>query len=98
MATIVRTEKRKRGIFGMLVWWVFLAFNAIMAALCFMTIKGAVDVGQQTTDAAHQAGAAIGGTLATGLMLTIWLVGSLILGLIVALTRGKTVTTERVVD
>ncbi len=98
MATVIRTTKRKRGFFGTLMWWVFLAFNALMAVWVFMAVKMAGEQYSSSADAAYQAGTAIGGTLATGAIIIMWLVGSAILGLIVALTRGKEVTTEKVVD
>ena len=98
MAKVIRTEKRKRGIFGTLIWWAFLAFNGFMGLWTYMAIRGVSDHMQTTTEAAERAGAAIGGTLATGFILSLWLTGSLILGLIVALTRGKTVTIEEVVE
>lgn len=98
MATVIRTEKRKRGIFGTIVWWAFLAFQALMALVLYHAITGAADVAQTATDAGGRAGAAIGGTLAAGFLLMVWLIGSLILGIIVLLSRGKTVTTERTIE
>ena len=98
MARTITTTKRKRGIFGTIVWWLFLAFNALMAFWMFGLWS---TVGQQndlTDGSAESAGAVIGGTLASGMILTIWIIGALILGLIVALTRGKTVTVQETVD
>ncbi|RVL02490.1 hypothetical protein [Sinorhizobium meliloti] len=97
MAKVIKTTKRKRGVFGTIVWWLFLAFNGLMALWVFWAIKMAAQHAQATTDAAVQAGSVIGGTIATGLLVSLWLFGSLILGLIVALTRGKTVTVEETV-
>ncbi|WP_051000191.1 hypothetical protein [Sinorhizobium fredii] len=94
MAKIFRTEKRKRGIFGTLVWWVFLAFNGFMGLFFGLFVY-------------HSTGASAPGSVdpavavvATGIgasFLSLWLTGTLILGLVVALTRGKTVMIERVV-
>ena len=97
MAKVIRTTKRQRGIFGTIVWWLFLAWNGLMALWVFWAIKMTTDQVQVTSDAAAQAGTAIGGTIATGALLGLWLVGSLILGLVVALTRGKSVTVEETV-
>jgi hypothetical protein len=80
------------------MWWLFLAFNALMAFWVFSAIRMASDQYSSSTDAAHQAGTAIGGTMATGAIFVMWLIGSAILGLIVALTRGKEVTTEKIVN
>ncbi|CZT36132.1 hypothetical protein [Rhizobium sp. 9140] len=98
MATIIRTTKRKRGLFGTLVWWLFLAFNALMAIGLYAGITATGKQYQGSSDAAFQAGTAIGGTIAVGGLLFIWLTGSLILGLIVALTKGKEVMIEKTVD
>ncbi|MBZ9927773.1 hypothetical protein FJW04_22005 [Mesorhizobium sp. B2-7-3] len=97
MPHIERIEKRKRGFFGMIFWWMFLAFNALMGLWIFYAIKLSSEHYQATTDAAGQAGTAIGGTLAVGMLLWLWVFGDIILGLLVALSRGKKVTIERTV-
>ncbi|MEI8715864.1 MAG: hypothetical protein EOS05_10370 [Mesorhizobium sp.] len=97
MPHIERIEKRKRGFFGMIFWWMFLAFNALMGLWIFYAIKISSEHFQATADAASQAGTAIGGTLAVGMLLWLWLFGDIILGLLVALSRGKKVTIERTV-
>jgi hypothetical protein len=97
MPHIERIEKRKRGFFGTLFWWMFLAFNALMGLWIFSAIKLASLQYQATTDAASHAGTAIGGTVAVGMLLWLWLFGDIILGLLVALSRGKKVTIERTV-
>lgn len=98
MSQVIRIEKRKRGVFGTIAWWLFLAYNAFMALWLYYAISGAMEVAGNATDGAGQAGAAIGGTIATGFILSIWLFGSLILGLIVLLSRGKTVTIEKTIN
>jgi hypothetical protein len=98
MARIERIEKRNRGFFGMIFWWMFLAFNALMGLWIFYAIKMASQQYQATTDAAAHAGTAIGGTIAVGMLLWLWLFGDIILGLLVALSRGKNVTIERTVE
>ncbi|MER9524113.1 hypothetical protein NKI96_11060 [Mesorhizobium sp. M0292] len=97
MPHIERIEKRKRGFFGMIFWWMFLAFNALMGLWVFYAIKISSEHYQATSDAAGQAGTAIGGTLAVGMLLWLWVFGDIILGLLVALSRGKKVTIERTV-
>ncbi|AQQ02402.1 hypothetical protein B0E33_01355 [Roseibium algicola] len=98
MATVIRTTKRKRGIFGTIMWWLFLAFNAIMLIFTGLIVYGGGSAVTNTQDAAEQAGAVIGTGIGVSIMISAWLTGSLILGLIVALTRGKEVTVERTVD
>ncbi|RVP80427.1 hypothetical protein [Sinorhizobium meliloti] len=39
MAKVIKTTKRKRGVFGTIVWWLFLAFNGLMALWVFWAIK-----------------------------------------------------------
>lgn len=98
MATIVRTETRRRGIFGTIMWWVFLGYNALMAFGFLSGLKNAGEVVERSADEASKAGAALGTIVGAGAILVIWLIGALVLGLIVALTRGKKVTVERVVE
>lgn len=98
MATIVRTEVRKRGIFGTIMWWLFLAYNAIMGLAFVAGMKGATDFTAKAVGQAERAGAAIGTVFGAGMVLTVWLIGALILGLVVALTRGKKVTIEKTID
>jgi hypothetical protein len=98
MPRIERVEVRRRGIFGTLVWWLFIAFNALMVLWLVMAMKGVSTQYQGTTDAAAQAGTAIGGGIAAVMLLWIWIFGAIILGLIVALSRGKKVTIERTID
>ncbi|RWI90520.1 MAG: hypothetical protein EOR22_23545 [Mesorhizobium sp.] len=97
MPHIERIEKRKRGFFGMVFWWMFLAFNILMGLWMFAGIKGVSEQYHATTDAASHVGTAIGGTVAVGVLLWIWVFGDIILGLLVVLSRGKKVTIERTV-
>lgn len=96
MATIVRKEVRKRGFFGWLFLLIFLGFNALMLLwlVSYWTMLGD---GLASEDSARAAGTAIGGTIATGMLLTIWVLGSIITGLLALVTRGrKTIITETV--
>jgi beta-lactamase regulating signal transducer with metallopeptidase domain len=87
MTTIVRTEKRRRGIFGILVWWTFLTFNALMASSLFYAIMFTSEKVGEGLHAEMQAGKAIGETITASALLWVWVIGSVILGLVVALTR-----------
>lgn len=98
MSKIERVETRKRGFFGMIFWWMLLAFNAFMGLWLFHAVKISSEHFQATTDAASQAGTAIGGTIAAGVLLWLWVFGDVVLGLLVLLSRGKKVTIERVVE
>ena len=94
MTTITRTEKRKRGLLGKIFLSVFWIFNGLMlwwmiAALG--TTSGGI---ASATSEAAKAGAAIGSAIGLGLILAIWAAGAIILGVIVALTPGKTIVVE----
>jgi F0F1-type ATP synthase membrane subunit a len=97
-ARIERVETRRRGFFGTIFWWVFLAFNVLLGLWLFYAIKISSEHFQATADAAAQAGTAIGGTLAVGILLWLWVMGDVILGLLVLLSRGKKVTIERTIE
>jgi hypothetical protein len=92
MSTIVRTEKRVRSTFGQIVKWIFVAFNLLMLV---WLVSGMSAVSQMTADSdAARAGQVIGATIGFSMVLSIWVMGDLILGLLVLLTRGNTVIVE----
>jgi hypothetical protein len=92
MATVVRTEKRQRSAFGQLIKWAFIAFNVLMVV---WLISGMNAVSQMTVDSdAARAGQAIGATIGFSMVLGIWMMGVVILGLFVLLTRGDKVIVE----
>jgi hypothetical protein len=80
-------EVRKRGFFGWIFLLIFLGFNALMA-LWLLTywsnIGGALSSGSE----AGRAGAAIGVTIASGVIFFFWAAGAVITGLLALLTRG----------
>ena len=91
MSTIIRSERRKRGFFGVLFKYAFILYNLLMLA---WLISYWVKVGGQLErmgDEAARAGGAIGATLGTGLIAVFWVAGAVVLGLFTLLTRGKTV-------
>jgi hypothetical protein len=94
MSTVVRREIRKRGFFGKLFKFLFIAFNVLM--LIWM-IAYWVQVGHMITDATSEAvktGAAVGTTLGTTFILFFWAAGSLVLGLLTMLSRGAKIIIE----
>lgn len=98
MAKTIRIEKRKRGIFGMLFALLFWLFNGLMVLWLVISIKGTAELGATLKTDAEQAGAAIGATLGFGMLLTIWVMGAIIFGLLSFMTRGSKVITETMVD
>ncbi len=71
--------KQKRGFFGTIFLWVFILFNGFMVAWLGFAIAEAPEV--------------ISGLLASGFIAIFWVLGSIITGLLAALTKGnKTIT------
>jgi hypothetical protein len=98
LTTLVRTEKRKRGVVGKFFLLIFWAFNGLMAIGLFRGLSSTGKKMAEATTEAQQAGTAIGAVLGTGMILAIWMAGAVILGLFVLLTPGKTVITETTKD
>jgi hypothetical protein len=87
MAKIIRRETRRRGFFGWVFLLIFLAFNALML-LWLISYWG--ELGKVVASGeAERVGRAIGGTIATGMILFVWASGSVITGLLALLTRGR---------
>ncbi|QJT21670.1 hypothetical protein IBG34_04770 [Aeromonas media] len=84
----IQIRKPKRGFFGKLFKWGFILFNLLMAFWLF-SYWGSVGEMMHDTSEAGQAGAAIGGTIGTGVLISFWGFGDLILGLLVLFTRPK---------
>lgn len=82
-------KKPKRGIIGKLIKWTFILFNLLMIAWLVSFFVSAGEVVATSASEAEQAGAALGATLGTGMILFIWGFGDIILGLLVLLTRPK---------
>lgn len=93
----VRVEREKRGFFGTVFKWLFIAFNVLMALWLFRywsEIGGMMEDGSE----AYRTGAAIGATMGTGMLLFFWAAGAVILGLLTLVTRGRTVMIEELDD
>ena len=90
---IIRTEKRKRGFFGWIFLILFLLFNGLMVVWLFSYWSTVLPM-STTGSQAGRAGAAIGTTLGTGFIISIWTCGSIVLGLFVLFTRGRKVIVE----
>jgi len=95
MATITRIETRKRGIFGWIFMILFWAFNALMAFGLFGGISSNMNRAETLGTEAEKAGYAIGTAIGAGGILVVWVLGAILLGICVLLTRGKKVIVER---
>lgn len=85
----VQLRKPTRGPFGKLMKWLFIGFNIIMVILLFSYFGSVSEFTSSAGSDAEKAGAAIGATLGTGMLMGIWVLGDIILGLFVLLTRPK---------
>lgn len=83
-----KLREAKRGFFGKLIKWSFVAFNIIMALWIFGGIQNASE-GMVGMSEAEQAGATIGTGIGVALLLVVWVIGDIILGLLVLFTRPK---------
>jgi hypothetical protein len=79
----------KRGFFGKLFKWSFILFNILMVLWLFSAFSGAGNAMNNSTNEAEQIGTAIGATMATGMIVTFWAIGDIILGLFVFFTKPK---------
>jgi hypothetical protein len=82
-------RKPKRGFFGKLFKWMLILFNILMVIWLFGYWAQIGDMTSDMTSDAERAGAAIGGTLGTGMILTTWVIGDIILGLATLLTKPR---------
>ncbi len=98
MTRVVKVEERQRGVFGKIIKWLFIIFNVLMLTWLGSYWMDLGDMSQNLSNDFERASLGIGGTIGTGLVLSVWLFGDLFLGLFVLLTRGKKVTIEKTID
>lgn len=84
----VQLRKPKRGFFGKLVKWSFIVFNILMAIWLVLGVGSGTE-GIESMSEAEKAGTAIGVGLGAAMILSIWVIGDIIIGLFVLLTRPK---------
>lgn len=91
MTTVVQKHIRKRGFFGKIFKALFVLFNLAMALWVVVYLGSIGKMVDGAASSAEAAGVTIGGTLGTGMLIFIWVAGTVILGLFTLLTRGNTV-------
>ena len=91
METIIQTETRKRSLLGKIIKWSFILFNIGMVVWLFSYWNDVGTLVNEQTHEAGKAGAALGATLGTSVIVFFWAAGALILGIFTLLTRGKKV-------
>lgn len=82
-------RKAKRGLFGKIFKWLLIAFNVLMLVWLFSYMATIGEHIEGAASSAEETGAAIGGTIGVGMLLTFWVLGDIILGLAALLTRPK---------
>ena len=103
--------KTRRGFFGWIFLLLFLGFQALMIAMVFVNFsaidsvvsENAVECSddlrgsltKEQCESARNAGAAIGGGFFAVIGWFAWILGTIVLGIPVLLTRGKTVIVEK---
>ena len=83
-------RKPTRGVFGKFIKWFFIAFNLFMAFWMWAGMQAASTAIDASSSGAEQVGTAIGTGIGAALIVSIWVAGSVILGLFVLFTRPRT--------
>lgn len=82
-------NKPKRGFFGKIFKWSFIAFNVLMLVWLISGMNAAANGTAQAATEAGRAGAAVGTAIGAGIVIGVWAVGDIILGMLVLFTRPK---------
>lgn len=80
-------RKPKRSFVGKMFLWLFYLFNILMLIWLIGGIDAASEI--ETANEYEQAGAAIGTGIGVMFILTIWVIGDIITGLLAFFTRPK---------
>lgn len=86
---VVQREYRKRGFFGKVAKFLFIAFNLLMLAWFVLTLTYVVQDHDPAAENAVKAGEALAVLFGTTAFLVLWVLGDIILGLLVLLSRGQ---------
>lgn len=98
MARVVRTESYERSLFGKIIKYIFIGFNLFMLFWALSYCSAIGDTYSSADSEAARAGTAIGATLASGMLMTIWAFGVIILGALTFFTRGRKTIVEDTID
>jgi hypothetical protein len=92
MTTTITTHKR--GFFGRIWQILFWLFQAIMVALIWANYSAVKEVGGDCANTACGAGVALGAGMVAATGWLVWILGTVILGILLLATRGKLVTKQ----
>ncbi|MBR0994163.1 hypothetical protein JQ580_25915 [Bradyrhizobium japonicum] len=96
MVEVIKTEKYQRGTFGTFIKWAFIAFNVVMLVWIIGGFHAASTI--EVHSNAERAGRAIGSAIGVASLLTLWVFGDVILGVMVLFTRGTKVIVEKSIE
>lgn len=82
-------RKPKRSFLGKIIKWIFILFNLLMIVWLVGGTMSAGEVLNSAASEAERAGAAIGTGLGVSMILGLWVIGDIIIGILVLLTRPK---------
>jgi len=85
----VQLKIATRSFMGKLFKWLFILFNLFMPFFIFVLGGATSDVMDSAGSASEEAGTAIAGGLSMMFSIIVWVVGDIILGFIVLMTRPK---------
>tara|TARA_Y100000590_G_C15403280_1_gene894678 strand:+ start:447 stop:839 length:393 start_codon:yes stop_codon:yes gene_type:complete len=87
--------KPNRSLLGNIFKWWFVIFNILMVVWIGSAINTTDEAIQDSEDEYEEAGAAVGGTIATGFICGIWFIGAVIFGMLAMVTKpsGTVITT-----
>ena len=86
---VVRREVSDRTPLGKAAKWLFILFNIFMIFALYSGCSATTDTITSATTGAERAGASIGTALGVGILLMLWVMGDIIIGTVVLLTRRK---------
>lgn len=82
-----RLRQPRRGLFGQIFKLLFIGFNILMIV---WIVSGLANIGAlHPASEAEKVGHAIGATFGIGMLLSFWVMGDIILGMLVLFTRPK---------
>ena len=87
--------KPNRSLVGSVFKWWFIIFNVLMVAWIWSAMSATEELVDESDDEYEEAGAAIGGAIATGIICGVWFVGAIIFGMLAMVTKpsGTVITT-----
>ena len=84
-----QVKKPKRSLFGKIVKILFIVFNIFMIYAVFKGLGASGEVVNNAASDAERAGAALGAGMGAMMLGILWVVGDIIIGILVFLTRPK---------